>query len=120
MTYNLQINRGPFKSGKNILASEHVQFIEGGATLAGGTNYAIGTLLGKRADGKFEVFANATHVLTPYADFGVLNVDADTTDGYDAIVGEVIVRGSVYELKLPANADLGAFKALVPMVRFVK
>lgn len=121
MAYNLQLTQDPFKSGKNILASEHVQFVEAGITLAGGTDYAVGTLIAKvDATGKWEVFDATVHSTTPYVDFAVLNVDADTTDGNDAIVGEAIVRGSVYELKLPANTGLATFKDLAPMIRFVK
>jgi hypothetical protein len=118
MAYNLQRTTQAFKSGKNILASEHVQFIEAGATLKAGTNFAIGTLIARdKTTGKFETFANAN--VANYDDFGILNVDADATS-FDAIVGEVIVKGSVYEAKLPANADLTAFKAKVPSIRFVK
>lgn len=125
MAYNLQRTTTAFSSGKNILASEHVQFVEAGVTLKGGVAYGVGELLAKLngaqgADaGKWVKFVNAD-VATKYeGDYGILNVDVANTTA-DSIVGEVIVRGSVYEAKLPTNADLATFKAKVPMIRFVK
>lgn len=119
MAYNLQrTGPTPFISGKNILASEHVQFVEAGVTIKGGEgSLEVGTLIAKDATGKFVKFNNLN--MATYTDFGVLNVDVDATT-YDAIVGEVIVRGSVYEAKLPAHANLAEFKAKVPNIRFVK
>lgn len=115
MAYNLQTNRTAFVSGKNILASEHVQFVEAGVTIKGGEGALVaGQLLAKDATGKFVKFDNAN--VATYTDFGILNVDADATT-YDAIVGEVIVRGSVYAQKLVG--DVANFKAHVPMIRFV-
>lgn len=64
--------------------------------------------------GKYEEFT----VAEGYDNFGILNIDAVSNGQDDIIVGEVIVRGSVYEAKLPV-APSAEFKALVPMVRFV-
>jgi hypothetical protein len=117
MAYNLQTSQTAFKSGKNILASEHFQFVEAGATLkAGEGQLAVGQAIARvAADGKWVKFADAN--VATYDDFGILNVDADATT-YDAIVGEVIVRGSVYDAKLVGAT--AAFKGKVPMIRFVK
>lgn len=117
MAYNLQTSETSFKGGKNILASEHVQFVEAGATLKGGEGaLQCGQAIARVAStGKWVKFV-AANVAT-YDDFGILNVDADATT-YDAIVGEVIVRGSVYDAKLIGAAT--EFKAKVPNIRFVK
>lgn len=116
MAYNLQTSQTSFKGGKNILASEHVQFVEAGVTLKAGEGaLECGQAIAKEtATGKWVKFADAD--VANYADFGILNVDADATT-YDAIVGEVIVRGSVYDAKLIGAT--AAFKAEVPMIRFV-
>lgn len=120
--YSLKTTQTAFKGGKNILASEHVQFIEGGATLDGtkfaaGT-IAVGTLIARNTtSGKFEPFTTATG----FDNFGILNIDAISDGVSDLVVGEVIVRGSVYEAKLPTNAALAAFKTAVgSAIRFVK
>lgn len=117
MAYNLKTTRTAFSSGKNILASEHVQFVEAGVTLLGGegsllTGQAIARVA---ASGKWVKFVDAN--VATYDDFGILNVDADATT-HDAIVGEVIVRGSVYDAKLIGATSV--FKGKVPMIRFVK
>jgi hypothetical protein len=117
MAYNLQTSRTAFKGGKNILASEHVQFIEGGATLKAGQGALVAgqAIARETASGKFVKFVDAN--VATYDDFGILNVDADATT-FDAIVGEVIVRGSVYDAKLVGATS--TFKGKVPMIRFVK
>lgn len=117
MAYNLQTSATAFQSGKNILASEHLQFLEVGATVKGGEGkLECGQAIARvTATGKFVKFV-AANVAT-YDEFGILNVDVDATTN-DAIVGEVIVRGSVYDAKLIGADD--AFKAKVPMIRFVK
>ncbi|MED3649958.1 hypothetical protein [Heyndrickxia sporothermodurans] len=117
MAYNLQTSQTSFKGGKNILASEHVQFVEAGATIKGGEGQlAVGQAVARvAADGKWVKFADAD--VANYDDFGILNVDVDATT-FDAIVGELIVRGSVYDAKLVGATD--AFKAEVPNIRFVK
>jgi len=117
MAYNLQTSQTAFKGGKNILASEHVQFVEAGVTVKGGEgSLECGQAIARvAADGKWVKFVDLD--VANYDDFGILNVDVDATT-YDAIVGEVIVRGSVYDAKLIGATD--AFKAEVPMIRFVK
>lgn len=121
--YTLQTSRAPFKSGKNILASEHVQFIEGGATLdaakVGKQYLEVGTPIARNlTTGKFEVFTTATG----YDEFHLLNVDVDVNGVDDVVIGEVIIRGSVYDAKLPATAT-AEFKQLAAeggRIRFVK
>lgn len=116
MAYNLQTSSTAFKSGKNILASEHFQFVEAGATIKA----AEGALLCGQAvarvasTGKWVKFVDAN--VATYDDFGILNVDADATT-YDVIVGELLVRGSVYDAKLIGAT--ATFKGKVPNIRFV-
>jgi hypothetical protein len=121
MAYNLQTNREAFKGGKNILASEHVQFIEAGVTVAGGQGLLeAGTAVARDlATGKFVAYSETTAgTLEPNRDeFAILNVDVDTAGG-DAIVGEVIIRGSVYDAKLVGVTD--AFKDANKNIRYVK
>lgn len=119
-----KVERTDFNSGKNILASEHFQYIEAGATLDaaafGNVKVELGTLLARnKTTGKYVKFAAADEA--DYDDYGILDVDVTITGGEDEIVGSVIVRGSVYEAKLPVNADLEAFKtATLGEIRFVK
>ena len=117
MAYNLQTSQTSFKGGKNILASEHVQFVEAGATLKGGQGVLeCGQAMARAtADGKWVKFAAAD--VANYDDFGILNVDANASV-HDAIVGEVIVRGSVYDAKLIGAA--AEFKDATPNIRYVK
>lgn len=125
MAYTLQTSREAFAGGKNILASEHLQFIEGGATLDAtafptGIN-ELGLLIARdTASGKFVPYSETTPgTLEPGRDnFAVLNVDFDNNGVDDIVMGEVIVRGSVYEAKLPV-APTQAFKDANPMIRYV-
>ena len=115
MAYNLQTSQTAFKGGKNILASEHFQFVEAGVTLKAGqgaleTGQAIAR---ETASGKWVKFVDAN--VANYNDFGILNVDADATN--DSIVGEVLVRASVYDAKLIGAT--ATFKGKVPNIRFV-
>lgn len=127
MTYTLQTSRSDFRGGKNILASEHLQFLEAGATLdaeAFGEGYIeVGTAIARNTStGKFEPYADGEDGAAPegYDEFSILNVDAYCNGKDDIIVGEVIVRGSVYEAKLPDNVT-ETFKELTrPMIRYVK
>lgn len=125
MAYTLKPTRTAFSGGKNILASEHVQFIEGGATLDatkfGAGLIEVGTLIVRNTTtGKFEPYADdAGSFPSGYDEPAVLNVDVECNGVDDVIVGEVIVRGSVYEAKLPV-APSEHFKAKAPMIRFVK
>lgn len=121
MPYTLQPKRSDFRGGKNILASEHLQFLEAGATLdavAFGAGYIeVGTAIARNTTtGKFEPFTTAEG----YDEFAILNIDAECNGEDDIIVGEVIVRGSVYDAKLPDNVT-EEFKELTrPMIRYVK
>lgn len=114
--YSLQISQDPFKNGKNILASEHVQFIEGGATIVSGQGVLdCGTAIARRsADKLWEKYASAN--VANYDDYGILNVNIDATSA-NVVVGEVIIRGSVYDAKL-VGVD-ATFKGKVPNIRFV-
>lgn len=130
MAYTLQPGRENFKSGKNILASEHLQFLEAGATLDavafGEGTIEVGTLIARNTtSGKFEPYTDDVDGETGAASFpagfdepAVLNIDVECNGTDDIIVGEVIVRGSVYETKLP-KAPSNAFKQATPMIRFV-
>lgn len=109
-----------FRGGKNILASEHLQYIEGGATLdaqAFGNAYVeVGTPIARNlTSGKFEEYSTAEG----YDEFSILNVDVDMDGETDIIVGEVIVRGSVYEDKLPVEIS-DEFKQLNDKIRYVR
>lgn len=120
MAYGPVFRKTEFVGGKNILASEHVQYIEGGATLDHTkfpTGYnEVGLLIARNlTTGKFEPFST----VEGYDNFAVLNEDFVNDAGQDLIVGEVIVRGSVYEDKLPQPVP-DEFKAANPMIRFVK
>lgn len=127
MPYSLRSYTPPvFKGGKNILASEHLQYIQGGATLDA-TKFPVGyndvghLIARNLTTGKFEPYVETTEgVLEPgYDEFSVLDVDF-TNDGVnDTIVGSVIVRGSVYELKL-VSQPTAAFKQATPMIRYVR
>jgi hypothetical protein len=117
MAYNLKTSQTAFKGGKNILASEHFQFAEAGVTVKGGEGaLECGQAIARvAADGKWVKFVDAN--VATYDDFGILNVDVDATT-YDAIVGEVLVHGSVYDAKLVGAT--ATFKGKVPTIRFVK
>lgn len=120
--YGPKFSETEFRGGKNILASEHLQFIEGGATLDA-TKFPVGyNDVGKlvarnTTTGKFEAVAEVED-LTGYDNFGILNVDFENDGETDLIAGEVIVRGSVYEAKL-ADVVPDAFKEANPLIRYV-
>lgn len=125
MAYSLsnRNEREDFRGGRNILASEHLQYIEGGATLDAtvfGAGYIeLGTLIARNTTtGKFEPVADKAD-LAGYDEPAVLNIDADCDGVNDLIAGEVMVRGSVYEAKLP-DAPNAAFRAANPMIRYVR
>lgn len=115
--YNLQTSQTAFKGGKNILASEHFQFVEAGATIKGGEGVLdCGQAIAREsATGKWVKFDDLN--VADYDDFGILNVNVDATT-YDTVVGEVIVRGSVYDAKLIGATD--TFKDNTPNIRYVK
>lgn len=125
MAYTLQTSRDPFKGGKNILASEHLQFVEAGATLDasafGAGTIELGTLIARNTtSGKYEPYTESTPgTFEPgFDEPSVLNIDAECNGTDDLIVGEVIVRGSVYEQKLPTEVPDG-FKAANKNIRYV-
>lgn len=126
MAYTLQTQQNGFQGGKNILASEHLQFIEAGATLDatafGEGLIEVGTLIARNTTtGKFEPYSETTEGTFEdgYDEPGILNIDVDCNGEDDIIVGEVIVRGSVYEAKLPNEVPAG-FKAENKAIRYVK
>jgi hypothetical protein len=130
-SYNLQTSRSGFKGGKNILASEHVQFVEAGATLdasaIGATTLEVGTAVARNTTtGKFEVYedgGDATNGYTlpaGYDEFTILNIDVEVDGTNDVVVGEVIFRGSVYDAKLPANVTDVFKNETRSRIRYVK
>lgn len=118
MPYNLQTGQAAFKGGKNILASTHLQFKEVGGTMDA-TKFPVGVVdvgqvIGKNpTSGKFEPFTDEG----TFDDLAILNVDFENNGVDDTIVGELIVRGSVYEAKLVGVT--AKFKAATPMIRYV-
>jgi len=125
MPYSLNYGRTEFKGGKNILASTHLQFKQVGATMDA-TKFPVGhvdvgTAVARNlTTGKFEPYmeTEAGTLEAGYDEFSILNVDFTNDGTNDTIVGEVIVRGSVYDAKLIGVTD--AFRAATPMIRYVK
>lgn len=120
--YTPSFSRTDFQGGNNILASEHLQYLEAGATLDGTTfpakAYGPGLLIARNTTtGKFEPFT----VAAGYDNFAVLEYGFVADGATDKIAGSVIVRGSVYEKKLDATTRglVETFKPLAPMIRFV-
>mgnify|MGYP003483208620 FL=1 len=113
--YSLNTTRDAFQGGKNILASEHFQFVHGGATLKasviGAVKLEVGTaIMRKISTGFYEKYADATGAIpVGYDNFSILNVDVQLDGVNDVVVGEVLIRGSVYDAKLNANVT-AAFK----------
>ncbi|AVV07558.1 hypothetical protein [Listeria monocytogenes] len=119
--YTPKTSHTDFKGGKNILASEHFTFIEGGATLDAakiGSGYVpVGQAIAQDATtGKWTKFVAAD--IATYADFGILNVDWNCDGVNDGIAGEVITRGSVYDAKLVDVTP--EFKEKTTEIRYVK
>lgn len=125
MPYNLSSGRSEFKGGKNILAtSTHFQFREVGGTLDAKKFPVglvdVGTCIARNTTtGKFEPYEEATAGTFPsgYDDPVILNVDFMNDGENDTIVGELLVRASVYGAKLIGVTD--AFKARTPLIRYV-
>lgn len=114
--YSLNPKRSAYTSGKNILASEHFKFVEGGATLdaaaIGAASLAPGTAIARNTTtGKYEVYSETTPgTLEPgFDEFHILNVDVEVDGVNDVVVGEVLREGSVYDAKLDASVT-AAFK----------
>lgn len=119
MAYGPIFKKTGFSGGKNILASEHLEYVKGGATLdhtAFPTGYnEVGALVARNVTtGKFEPFS----VTEGYDTFSILNEDFNNDYGQDLVAGEVIVRGSVYEQKLPQEVP-AEFKAATPMIQYI-
>lgn len=119
MAYGPVFKKTSFQGGKNILASEHLEYIKGGATLDHSkfpTGYnAVGALIARNlTTGKFEPYS----VTEGYDTFSVLNEDFNNDYEQDLIVGEVIVRGSVYEEKLPQEVS-AEFKEANPLIQYI-
>ena len=117
--YTPKFNETVFKGGKNILASEHFQFIEAGGTLdatAFTTGYHdSGKLVARNTTtGKFEPFS----AVEGFDNFSITNVDFDNDGTNDMIIGELLTRASVYEEKL-ADEVPAEFKAANPLIRYV-
>lgn len=124
MPYSMKRESSPFKGGKNILASEHFQFIHVGATLDNAAFIAafptgvvpIGCAVARNTTtGKYVPYVTGDNAGTPVAMAGVdnlciLNIDL-FFEGYDQYVGELLIKGSVYDAKLPANVT-ATFKDL--------
>lgn len=126
MAYTLQTSREGFRGGKNILASEDVKFLEVGGTLDakkfGAKVIELGTAVARNTtSGKFEPYTETTpDTFEPgFEDIAILNIDVDCNGVDDVIVGELIIRGSVYEQKLPA-VPTDAFKAKNDNIRYLK
>lgn len=108
-----------FSGGTGILASEHIQYLEAGATLDAAkfstATHAPGKLIARNTtSGKFEPFT----VVEGFDNFAVLEYGFDNDGVNDLIAGSVIVRGSVYEAKL-ADTPSAEFKTVTPMIRYV-
>lgn len=119
MAYTLKSNKAEFKGGKNILASSIVQYVHGGATFDA-TKFdkglvEVGTLVARNKEtGKYEPFS----VVEGYDNFFVLNEDHDHDGETDFVSGAVIIRGSVYEAKLPQEVP-AEFKQANPNIFYV-
>lgn len=119
MVYGPIFSKTQLKSGKNILASEHLQFVEAGATLdhtAFPTGYnEVGAQVARNTTtGKFEPFT----AVEGFDNFGILNEDFTNNYEQDLIAGELVIRGSIYEAKLPEEVS-DEFKAANPLIRYV-
>ena len=125
MAYTPKFSRTEFSGGKNILASQNDQYIQGGATLEA-TAFPVGlvevgTLIARNTtSGKYEPYTETTAgTLEPgFDNFYVLNEDYENDGVNDVIVGAVIIAGSVYQAKLPV-APSAAFKAANPNIFYV-
>lgn len=119
MTYGPIFKKTAFQGGKNILASEHLEYVKGGATLDHtkfdtGFN-DVGLAIARNVTtGKFEPFT----AVEGFDTFSILNEDFNNDYEQDLIAGEVIVRGSVYEQKLAKEVP-AEFKAAAPLIQFI-
>lgn len=117
--YTPKFTNTDFNGGRNILASEHLEFVKGGATLDA-TKFAtgyhnVGKLIARNTtSGKYEPFS----AVAGFDSFSILNVDFTNDGENDLIAGEVIVRGSVYEQKL-ADTVPAEFKEVTPLIQYI-
>lgn len=120
-----------FKGGITILASAHFQYTEEGGTLDAaliGERYVpVGEpFVQNTTSRKYEPFVAATHLNattgalnTGYADPVICDVDFNCNGTDDVIVGQLLIRGSVYNGKLP-DAVTDEFRTLTqPLLRYV-
>lgn len=120
MTYGPIFRKTELQGGKNILASEHLEYVKAGVTLdhtkfPTGFN-EVGALIARNTTtGKFEPFSETEGFDT----FSILNEDFNNDYSQDLIAGEAIVRGSVYELKLPQEVP-EEFKEANPLIQYIK
>lgn len=118
--YTPKFSETGFRGGRNILASEHLEFVKGGATLDT-TKFAtgyheVGKLIARNTtSGKYEPFS----AVAGFDSFSILNVDFTNDGENDLIAGEVIVRGSVYQDKL-ADEVTSEFKAANPLIQYIR
>lgn len=120
MAYTPKFSRTEFVGGKNILASEILQYVHGGATLDAKAfpvgKVEVGTLIARNTTtGKYEPFS----AVAGYDNFYVLNEDYINDGENDVIVGAVLIEGSVYQAKLP-EAPSAEFKAANPNIHYVQ
>jgi len=122
MVYGPRFSKTDFQGGKNILASEHLEYVKGGATLDHtefDTGYNEVGLLAMRdkSSGKFVPFDAETYDIGTHDTPSIINVDFHNDHGQDLIAGEVIVRGTVYEAKLPQEVPT-EFKQAAPLIQY--
>jgi|SRR5690625_668684 len=119
MVYGPIFRKTDFQGGRNILASEHLEYVKGGVTLDHTkfpTGYnAVGALIARNlTTGKFEPFTTTEG----FDSFYILNEDFNNDYSQDLIAGEAIVRGSVYEAKLPVEVP-EEFKESNPLIQYI-
>lgn len=126
MAYTLKSSETEFRGGKQILASEHVQYVHGGATLDGSAfpegYIEVGMPVARDlSTGKYVPYKETTEgTLEPGVDnFYILNEDHDHDGVSDFVSGAVIIEGSVYEDKLP-EVVTGEFKKANPNIHYVR
>ena len=125
MAFTLKQTETQFRGGKNILASEHVQYVHGGATFDGSAfaegYIEVGQLVARNTTtGKYELFEEGAEGGLPegYDNFYILNEDHDHDGESDFITGAVIIEGSVYEAKLEQEVP-ESFKQANPNIHYV-
>lgn len=127
--YNVKgLQQTEFKQGRNILASEYVQFVEGGATTYSGLGpIEAGQALARYKeygayDGYWGRYSDNDQARGIYDAYGILNTSTEVWGTDNVVLGEVIVAGSVYESRIVTEQGgvTETFKSLTPMIRYVK